>query len=149
MSRPEQLFPLFAELETLAGLGPKTVKNFAALGITLPRDLLFLLPHSGIDRSRKSSLRDVTFPATVTVEVEVGSHFPPPSRGRPYRLQRLSREDVWAADELLLTSATKEVLAITLLDGKPVGNAAHRGRPGPVCQELHAAYQAAKLTDRQ
>lgn len=86
MSRPELLFPLFAQLETLAGLGPKTVKNFAALGVTLPRDLLFLLPHSGTDRSRKSSLRDVTLPATVTVEVEVGSHFPPPSRGRPYRI---------------------------------------------------------------
>ena len=86
MSRPEPLFPLFAELETLVGLGPKTVKNFAALGIALPRDLLFLLPHSGVDRSRKASLRDVVLPATVTVEVEVGSHFPPPSRGRPYRI---------------------------------------------------------------
>ncbi|MEI6099988.1 MAG: DEAD/DEAH box helicase, partial [Alphaproteobacteria bacterium] len=86
MSRPEPLFPLFAELDTLAGLGPKTVKNFAGLGVMLPRDLLFLLPHSGIDRSRKSSLRDVVLPATVTVEVEVGSHFPPPSRGRPYRV---------------------------------------------------------------
>ena len=86
MSRPEQLFPLFAELETLAGLGPKSVKHFAALGVTLPRDLLFLLPNSGVDRSRKASLRDVTLPATVTVEVEVGSHFPPPSRGRPYRV---------------------------------------------------------------
>ncbi len=69
------------------------------------------------------------------------------SLGRPYRLQRLSREEVLAADELLLTSATKEVLAITLLDGQPVGNVAHRGHPGPVCQELYAAYQAAKLTD--
>ena len=86
MSRPIQLFPLFAELETLSGLGPKSVKNFAALGITIPRDLLFLLPHSGVDRSRKSSLRDVALPATVTVEVEVGLHFPPPSRGRPYRI---------------------------------------------------------------
>jgi len=69
------------------------------------------------------------------------------SLGRPYRLQRLSREEVLDADELLLTSATKEVLAITLLDGEPVGKAAHRGHPGPVCQELYAAYQAAKLTD--
>ena len=86
MSRPELLFPLFAELETLSGLGPKTVRNFAGLGVTIPRDLLFLLPHSGIDRSRKTSLRDVTLPATVTVEVEVGSHFPPASRGRPYRV---------------------------------------------------------------
>ncbi len=86
MSRPIQLFPLFAELDTLSGLGPKSVKNFAALGVIIPRDLLFLLPHSGIDRSRKASLRDVTLPATVTVEVEVGLHYPPQTRGRPYRI---------------------------------------------------------------
>ena len=52
-----------------------------------------------------------------------------------------------AADELLLTSATKEVLSITTLDGQAVGNPAHKGRPGPVSQELYAAYQAAKLAD--
>ncbi|MBC7735980.1 MAG: ATP-dependent DNA helicase RecG [Candidatus Saccharibacteria bacterium] len=86
MSRPIQLFPLFAELETLSGLGPKSVKNLAALGVIIPRDLLFLLPHSGTDRSRKSSLRDVILPATVTVEVEVGLHIPPQTRGRPYRI---------------------------------------------------------------
>ncbi len=86
MSRPEILFPLFAELETLHGLGPKSARNFAALGIERPKDLLFLLPHSGIDRTPVASLRDVTLPCTATVEVEVGGHFPPPARGRPYRV---------------------------------------------------------------
>lgn len=64
--------------------------------------------------------------------------------GIGYRLQRLSRADVANADELLLTSATKEVLAITTLDGQPVGSPAHRGMPGPICKRLHAAYQEAK-----
>ena len=86
MSRPEILFPLFSELETLKGLGPKSAKNFVALGVERPKDLLFLLPHSGIDRKPVASLRDVTLPAVVTVEVEVGGHFPPKSRGRPYRV---------------------------------------------------------------
>ena len=86
MSRPEALFPLFAELATLPGLGPKTAKAFQGLGIERPKDLLFLLPHSGIDRSLVASLRDVTLPTTVTVEVEVGGHFPPATRGRPYRV---------------------------------------------------------------
>ena len=49
-------------------------------------------------------------------------------------------ETVLAADELLLTSATKEVLAITTLDDQPVGN----GKPGPICARLLAAYQRAK-----
>ena len=45
-----------------------------------------------------------------------------------------------SADELLLSSATREVLPITRLDGKAVG----AGRPGPVWASLHAAYQRAK-----
>jgi D-alanine transaminase len=57
-------------------------------------------------------------------------------RGIPFVLRNISREEVLQADELLLTSATKEVLAITSLDGKPVGN----GRPGPICQTLQAGY---------
>ncbi len=60
--------------------------------------------------------------------------------GIPFTLRRISREEVLAADELLLSSATKEVLAITTLDGQPVGN----GKPGPVCARLFAAYQRAK-----
>ena len=86
MSRPEILFPLFAGLDTLEGIGPKTVKALGPLGIERPKDFLFLLPHSGVDRSRKSSIRDVVAPATVTVEVEVGRHFPPAQKGRPYRV---------------------------------------------------------------
>jgi D-alanine transaminase len=41
------------------------------------------------------------------------------------------------ADELWLTSSTKEVLAITTLDGKPIGN----GKPGPLFRRMHALYQ--------
>lgn len=86
MSRPEALFPLYADLETLEGVGPKTARAFAALGVEKPKDLLYLLPHAVIDRSRKASIREVVAPATVTVEVEVGAHFPPRQKGRPYRV---------------------------------------------------------------
>ncbi len=60
--------------------------------------------------------------------------------GIPFELRRIPRAEVLAADELMLSSATKEVLAITTLDGQPVGN----GQPGPVYQKLYAAYQSAK-----
>ncbi len=86
MSRPEPLFPLFAGLETLDGVGPKTATAFTALNVERPKDLLFLLPHSGIDRARKNSVRDVVPPTTITVEVTVGGHFPPRTKGRPYRV---------------------------------------------------------------
>ncbi len=86
MSRPAELFPLFAELETLDGVGPKIAKLFQSLGVEKPKDLLFLLPHSGVDRSRKASVRDVVPPCTVTVEVEVANHLPPRTKGKPYRI---------------------------------------------------------------
>ena len=86
MSRPEILFPLFAGLDTLEGVGPKTAKAFAALGVQRPKDLLYLLPHSGVDRTRRASVRDVVPPVTLTVEVEVGAHFPPRRKGGPYRI---------------------------------------------------------------
>lgn len=61
--------------------------------------------------------------------------------GVPFELRRVTRTEVLAADELLLSSATKEVLPVTTLDGRPVGN----GQPGPIYALLHAGYQAAKL----
>lgn len=60
--------------------------------------------------------------------------------GIPFELRRVAREEVLSADEILLTSATKEVIACTTLDGKPVGN----GRPGPIYEKLFAGYQQAK-----
>jgi D-alanine transaminase len=60
--------------------------------------------------------------------------------GLPHELRPILREEVQAADELLLSSATKEVLPITSLDGRPVGE----GRPGPVWRRLYDAYQQAK-----
>ena len=84
--RPEALFPLFGALEGLGGVGPKTAQLLAGLGVEKPRDLLFLLPHSGIDRRLRTSIRDVVPPTTVTVEVEIGNHLPPRQRGRPYRV---------------------------------------------------------------
>jgi DNA ligase (NAD+) len=57
--RPEVLFPLFAGLDGLPGVGPKTAAALAAGGIETPRDLIFTLPHSGVDRARRASVRDV------------------------------------------------------------------------------------------
>jgi len=65
--------------------------------------------------------------------------------GIAYNLRPISEADVRAADEVLLSSATKEVLPVTKIDGEPVGHGALRGKPGPVYARLHEAYQRAKL----
>ena len=66
------------------------------------------------------------------------------ARGLAFELRRVSRAEVLDADELLLSSATKEVLAIARLDGVAVGHSSHRGAPGPVVAQLYAAYQDSK-----
>ena len=64
--------------------------------------------------------------------------------GIAYNLRPISEADVHAADEVLLSSATKEVMAVTQIDGEPVGHGALRGKPGPVYARLYEAYQRAK-----
>ncbi len=66
--------------------------------------------------------------------------------GIAYNLRPLSEADVRSADEVLLSSATKEVLAVTKIDGEAVGHGALRGKPGPVYSRLFEAYQRAKAT---
>ncbi|EJM97479.1 D-amino acid aminotransferase [Herbaspirillum sp. YR522] len=61
-------------------------------------------------------------------------------QGIALEARRITREEVFAADELILSSASKEVLPVVTLDGKQVGS----GHPGPVFAKVHAAYQAAK-----
>ena len=55
--------------------------------------------------------------------------------GIAYNLRPIAEADVLSADELLLSSATKEVLPVTTLDGEPVGHGALRGKPGPGLRE--------------
>jgi D-alanine transaminase len=59
--------------------------------------------------------------------------------GQTFELCDVTEAEVRSADELMLSSATKEVLAITKLDNASVG----AGKPGPVYAKLYAAYQAA------
>jgi len=58
----------------------------------------------------------------------------------PCEVRTISEAEVRSADEILLSSSGREVLAITRLDGKPVGE----GRPGPGFRRIHAWYQQAK-----
>ena len=50
-----------------------------------------------------------------------------------------------SADEIWLSSSTKEVLAVTTLDGKPVGS----GKPGPAFRRMHALFQEYKARLRR
>ena len=66
--------------------------------------------------------------------------------GVAYNLRPIPEADVMSADEVMLSSATKEVLPVTRIDSELVGHGALRGKPGPVYARLHEAYQRAKQT---
>ncbi|MEO7339155.1 MAG: D-amino acid aminotransferase [Caldimonas sp.] len=66
--------------------------------------------------------------------------------GVAFNLRPIPEADVLSADELLLSSATKEILPVTSLDGEAVGHGALHGKPGPVYARLFEAYQRAKAT---
>ena len=64
----------------------------------------------------------------------------------PLEVREISETELRAADEVWMTSSTKEVLAITTLDGEPVGNGNHAGKPGPVGERMWQWYQDFKNT---
>ena len=84
--RPPVLFPLFAGIDTLPGVGPRMAQGFEGLDVTRPRDLLFLLPQNGLQRRRIERLADARPGEIVTIAVEVTRHHPPTARGRPWRV---------------------------------------------------------------
>lgn len=84
--RPEVLFPLFADLQSLSGIGPKTARHFEGLDVVAPRDLLFTLPQGVIDRQKRDSIDGLDFPKVATVAVTVGDHRPGRTKGAAYRV---------------------------------------------------------------
>jgi D-alanine transaminase len=60
--------------------------------------------------------------------------------GLAVEVRPISREEALSADEMWLSSSTKEVLAVTTVDAKPFAG----GSPGPVFRKMHALFQASK-----
>ncbi|OJY56317.1 D-amino acid aminotransferase [Thiobacillus sp. 0-1251] len=58
----------------------------------------------------------------------------------PHEVRAITEAEVRGADELWMTSSTKEIMAIVALDGVPVG----AGVPGPLARRMDALYQTFK-----
>ena len=85
--RPEQLFGLFSALTGLAGIGPKSAAALQQVDIKAPRDLLFTLPYSVVDRRLRDTVQGAELPGIVTLRVHVANHMPPRKKGGPYRIE--------------------------------------------------------------
>ncbi|MEM9146673.1 MAG: ATP-dependent DNA helicase RecG [Pseudomonadota bacterium] len=86
MARPEILFPLFASVEGLPGVGPKTAGLFARLRIERLRDLLFHVPERLVDRRPRVGLAGLEPKDVATVTVQIEDHRPGRTRHQPYRV---------------------------------------------------------------
>ena len=84
--RPAILFPLFAEIRTLSGVGPKLEKLISKLVVPRLVDLAFDLPVGLIDRSYRPKLAQAEIGRIATVSVNVLSHQPARDRRQPYRV---------------------------------------------------------------
>ena len=98
--RPEILNPLFAEVETLDGVGPKMKKPLDRLGLTRIRDVAYHLPERFVTRRAVQNLDEAGEGEQIVVKLTPTEHRSPRNPGRgPYR--------VFAQDEI------GNVLAIT------------------------------------
>jgi ATP-dependent DNA helicase RecG len=85
--RPQILFPLFAALDKLPGLGPRLSKLAAKLCGEHVVDLLWHLPVNVIDRRASPSLASAENGAVVTLIVKVERHQKPAHRRQPYQVR--------------------------------------------------------------
>jgi ATP-dependent DNA helicase RecG len=85
--RPQVLFPLFASVRSLPGVGAKIAPAVERVAGPRVVDLLWHLPTGAIDRRYAPTIADAEPGRIATVTVKVGRHLPPASRKHPYKVQ--------------------------------------------------------------
>src|ERR1700761_4089458 len=108
--RPSILFPLFADIRTLSGVGPKLEKLIAKVAGPKLVDLIFDLPVGVIDRSYRPRLIAAELGRIATVAVGVLDHFPPRVKSQPYKV-RVS-DDSAAMDLVFFRADAKYLMDI-------------------------------------
>ena len=94
---------------------------------------VFLVRHGQLVTPPKGPLLLPGITRDLVVELALAHHI-------PVQEEKLTVEDLRSADELWLTSSTKEIVPVTILDADPIGT----GLPGPMYQRMIDLYQAFK-----
>jgi ATP-dependent DNA helicase RecG len=113
--RPAILFPLFAEIRSLPGVGPRLEKLIAQVAGPRLKDLIFDLPTGVVDRSYRPKLIQAEAGRIVTVTVNVLDHLPPRVKQQPYRVRCT---DDTASLELVFFHAKEDWLKKQLPEGE-------------------------------
>jgi ATP-dependent DNA helicase RecG len=112
--RPAILFPLFAEIRTLSGVGPKLEKLIVKVAGPRLIDLVFDLPVGVIDRSYRPRIAAAEPGRIATLDVNVLDHLPPRVKSQPYKV--LVSDDT-AIMELVFFRAAPDYLKAILPPG--------------------------------
>ncbi|MGY8986496.1 MAG: ATP-dependent DNA helicase RecG [Sphingomonadales bacterium] len=115
--RPEILFPLFGDIKTLEGVGPKIREHLIRLKGALIVHLLWHFPVGIIDRSFRPNIEDVLAGRIATLQVMVGRHQKPPSKKVPYKV---TCYDDTGKIKLVFFHAHEKYLVDNLPEGKEV-----------------------------
>ena len=113
--RPSILFPLFGEIRSLPGVGPRIEKLIARVAGPRLLDLIFDLPTGVIDRSYRPKLIEAEPGRIATVTLNVLDHLPPRNRQQPYKVRC---SDDTATIELVFFHAHADYLQKTLPQGE-------------------------------
>ena len=113
--RPAILCPLFGEIRSLPGVGPRIEKLIARVAGQRLLDLIFDLPCGVIDRSYRPKLIEADAGRIATVTLNVLDHFPPRDRRQPYKVRG---SDDTATIELVFFHAHADYLQKTLPQGE-------------------------------
>ena len=84
--RPPILFPLFASITSISGIGDKSAKLLSNLGINKVADVLWHLPYSLLRRNLQPSLQTAQLGEINTFAVTITEHIPPRRKSQPYRV---------------------------------------------------------------
>ncbi|MEQ8265597.1 MAG: ATP-dependent DNA helicase RecG [Parvibaculum sp.] len=113
--RPEVLFPLFAPVRSLPGIGPRLEKLVEKLAGPKVVDLLWHLPSGLIDRRNRPKIAEARDGAIATMEVTVGLHIPPRTKRLPYRVHVF---DETGEMQIIFFNARPEHIAKLLPEGQ-------------------------------
>ena len=113
--RPAILFPLFGEIRSLPGVGPRIEKLIARVAGTRLLDLIFDLPCGVIDRSYRPKLIAAEAGRIATVTLNVLDHLPARDRRQPYKVRC---SDDTAVIDLVFFHAHADYLQKTLPQGE-------------------------------
>jgi ATP-dependent DNA helicase RecG len=113
--RPEILFPLFAPVTALSGVGPRTAKLFEKLAGPQVVDLCWHLPSGLIDRRHAPKIAQAEPGRVATITLRVGGHVAPRNPRQPYRIRCF--DDTGELD-LVFFHAHEDYLAKVLPEGE-------------------------------